>query len=133
MKTQMEISIMVAKFKEVHVMQNKPKLQIVICKLQTTITPRHRRNDIIYTDVASYKTYFDEYSKLIQSEKELFTHKNDSTFEYILTKPYPQPDIFKQLPNNLTSENFIQKIAQEIWNIPDNQIDEFEYVIYLGH
>lgn len=111
-------------------MQNKPKLQLVICQLHTTINEQNRKDDIIYTDIASYKTYFDEYSKLIQSEEELFTHKNNSTLEYILTKPYPQPDIFKQLPNNLTSENFVQKIAQEIWNIPEGRINDFEYIIY---
>lgn len=111
-------------------MQTKITLQLVTCQLHTTIDPKYSINDIIYTDIASYKTHFKEYSNLIQSKEELFNQKNDSSFEYILTKPYPQPDIFKQLPNNLTSENFVQKISQEIWNIPDNRINDFEYVIY---
>ena len=109
-------------------MQNKPELQLVICQLHTTINEENRKNDIIYTDIASYKTYFEKYSNLIQTIDDLFNSKYDSTFEYILTKPYPQPDIFKQLPNKLTSENFIQ----EIWNIPDDKINDFEYVIYTN-
>lgn len=47
-----------------------------------------------------------------------------------MTKPFPNPDVIKKLPNDLTSENFVQKIAQEIWNIPEGRINDFEYVIY---
>ena len=105
-------------------------LQLVICQLHTTIDQTHRKDDIIYTDIASYKTYFKEYSKLIQSIDDLFNTKYESSCEYIMIKPFPNPDVIKQLPNNLTSENFVQKIAQEIWNIPDERINDFGYVIY---
>lgn len=137
MKIQMEISIMVAKLKEVHVMQNKPQLPIVICQLHTDINRETRKNDIIYTDVMSYKTYFENYSNLIQNIDDLFNAKYDaksnSAYEYIMLRPVSETVIVKTIPNDLTSENIIQKIAQQIWNIPDNQIDDFEYVIYLGH
>lgn len=137
MKIQMEISIMVAKLKEVHVMQNKPQLPIVICQLHTDINRETRKNDIIYTDVMSYKTYFENYSNLIQNIDELFNAKYDaksnSAYEYIMLRPVSETVIVKTIPNNLTSENIIQKIAQKIWNIPNNQIDDFEYIIYLGH
>lgn len=105
-------------------------LQLVICQLNTTIDQTHRKNDIIYTDIASYKTYFKEYSNLIKSIDDLFNTKYKSSCEYIMTKPFPNPDVIKKLPNNLTSENFVQKIAQEIWNIPEGRINDFEYVIY---
>lgn len=137
MKIQMEISIMVAKLKEVHVMQNKPQLPIVICQLHTDINRETRKNDIIYTDVMSYKTYFENYSNLIQNIDDLFNAKYDaksnSAYEYIMLRPVSETVIVKTIPNNLTSENIIQKITQKIWNIPDNQIDDFEYIIYLGH
>ena len=133
----MEISIMVAKLKEVHVMQNKPQLPIVICQLHTDINRETRKNDIIYTDVMSYKTYFENYSNLIQNIDDLFNAKYDaksnSDYEYIMLRPVSETVIVKTIPNNLTSENIIQKITQKIWNIPDNQIDDFEYIIYLGH
>lgn len=133
----MEISIMVAKLKEVHVMQNKPQLPIVICQLHTDINRETRKNDIIYTDVMSYKTYFENYSNLIQNIDDLFNAKYDaksnSAYEYIMLRPVSETVIVKTIPNNLTSENIIQKITQKIWNIPDNQIDDFEYIIYLGH
>lgn len=136
MKIQMEISIMVAKLKEVHVMQNKPQLPIVICQLHTDINRETRKNDIIYTDVMSYKTYFENYSNLIQNIDDLFNAKYDaksnSAYEYIMLRPVSETVIVKTIPNNLTSENIIQKITQKIWNIPDNQIDDFEYIIYLG-
>ena len=137
MKIQMEISIMVAKLKVVHVMQNKPQLPIVICQLHTDINRETRKNDIIYTDVMSYKTYFENYSNLIQNIDDLFNAKYDaksnSAYEYIMLRPVSETVIVKTIPNNLTSENIIQKITQKIWNIPDNQIDDFEYIIYLGH
>ena len=137
MKIQMEISIMVAKLKEVHVMQNKPQLPIVICQLHTDINRETRKNDIIYTDVMSYKTYFENYSNLIQNIDDLFNAKYDaksnSAYEYIMLRPVSETVIVKTIPNNLTSENIIQKITQKIWNIHDNQIDDFEYIIYLGH
>ena len=137
MKIQMETSIMVAKLKEVHVMQNKPQLPIVICQLHTDINRETRKNDIIYTDVMSYKTYFENYSNLIQNIDDLFNAKYDaksnSAYEYIMLRPVSETVIVKTIPNNLTSENIIQKITQKIWNIPDNQIDDFEYIIYLGH
>ena len=137
MKTQTEIFIMVAKLKEVHVMQNKPQLPIVICQLHTDINRETRKNDIIYTDVMSYKTYFENYSNLIQNIDDLFNAKYDaksnSAYEYIMLRPVSETVIVKTIPNNLTSENIIQKITQKIWNIPDNQIDDFEYIIYLGH
>lgn len=137
MKIQMEISIMVAKLKEVHVMQNKPQLPIVICQLHTDINRETRKNDIIYTDVMSYKTYFENYSNLIQNIDDLFNAKYDaksnSAYKYIMLRPVSETVIVKTIPNNLTSENIIQKITQKIWNIPDNQIDDFEYIIYLGH
>lgn len=137
MKIQMEISIMVAKLKEVHVIQNKPQLPIVICQLHTDINRETRKNDIIYTDVMSYKTYFENYSNLIQNIDDLFNAKYDaksnSAYEYIMLRPVSETVIVKTIPNNLTSENIIQKITQKIWNIPDNQIDDFEYIIYLGH
>lgn len=137
MKIQMEISIMVAKLKEVHVMQNKPQLPIVICQLHTDINRETKKNDIIYTDVMSYKTYFENYSNLIQNIDDLFNAKYDaksnSAYEYIMLRPVSETVIVKTIPNNLTSENIIQKITQKIWNIPDNQIDDFEYIIYLGH
>ena len=137
MKIQMEISIMVAKLKEVHVMQNKPQLPIVICQLHTDINRETRKNDIIYTDVMSYKTYFENYSNLIQNIDDLFNAKYDaksnSAYEYIMLRPVSETVIVKTIPNNLTSENIIQKITQKIWNIPNNQIDDFEYIIYLGH
>lgn len=118
-------------------MQNKPQLPIVICQLHTDINRETRKNDIIYTDVMSYKTYFENYSNLIQNIDELFNAKYDaksnSVYEYIMLRPVSEKVIIKTIPNNLTSENIIQKIAQKIWNIPDNQIDDFEYAIYLGH
>lgn len=127
---------MVAKLKEVHVMQNKPQLPIVICQLHTDINREIRKNDIIYTDVMSYKTYFENYSNLIQNIDDLFNAKYDaksnSAYEYIMLRPVSETIIVKTIPNNLTSENIIQKITQKIWNIPDNQIDDFEYIIYLG-
>ena len=131
-----EIFTMVAKLKEVHVMQNKPQLPIVICQLHTDINRETRKNDIIYTDVMSYKTYFENYSNLIQNIDDLFNAKYDaksnSAYEYIMLRPVSETVIVKTIPNNLTSENIIQKITQKIWNIPDNQIDDFEYIIYLG-
>lgn len=127
---------MVAKLKEVHIMQNKPQLPIVICQLHTDINRDTRKNDIIYTDVMSYKTYFENYSNLIQNIDDLFNAKYDaksnSAYEYIMLRPVSETVIVKTIPNNLTSENIIQKITQKIWNIPDNQIDDFEYIIYLG-
>jgi hypothetical protein len=111
-------------------MQNKPKLQLVICQLHTNINDENRKNDIIYTDIASYKTYFEKYSNLIQTIDDLFNSKYDSSCEYIMITPFSEPNVIKKLPNNLTSENFIQKLAQKIWNIPDNRINDFEYSIY---
>ena len=119
-------------------MQTKPTLQVVICQLQTTINDKNRKGDIVYTekgnivytDYASYKTYFEQYASLIQSIDELFNKKYETSHEYIMIKPFPQPDVYKQLPTNLTSENLIQKIAQEIWNIPEEKVNNFEYGIY---
>lgn len=113
-------------------MQNKPELQLVICQLHTTINKENRKNDIIYTDIASYKTYFKKYSNLIQTIDDLFNSKYDSTCEYIMITPFPDPVINRKLPNNLTSKNIIQKIAQEIWNIPDDRINDFEYTLYTN-
>lgn len=111
-------------------MQTKPKLPVVICQLHTTINDKNRKGDIVYTDYASYKTYFEKYSNLISSIDELFNTKYETTYEYIMIKPFPQPDVHKKFPTNLTSENLIQKIAQEIWNIPKEKINDFEYVIH---
>lgn len=111
-------------------MKNKPKLQIVICQLHKTINDKNRKDDIIYTDIASYKTYFEKYSNLIQSIDQLFNTKYNSSCEYIMITPFPDPNVIKKLPNNMTSENFVQKIAKEIWEIPDDRINDFEYVIY---
>lgn len=111
-------------------MQTKPTLQVVICQLHTTINYKNRKGDIVYTDYASYKTYFEQYASLIQSIDELFNSKYETTHEYIMTKPFPQPDVHKKLPTNLTSENIIQKIAQEIWNIPEEKVNDFKYGIY---
>lgn len=111
-------------------MSNKPKLQLIICHLHTTINDKNRKDDIIYTDIASYKTYFKKYSNLIHSIDDLFNKKYYSSYEYIMVTPFPDPNVIKKLPNNLTLENFVQKIAKEIWNIPEEKLNDFEYSIY---
>ena len=111
-------------------MPDKIQLQLVVCQLHTPIDNAHRKNDVIYTDYSSYKILFKDYSNLIQSVDELFNIKHNSPFEYIMTEEYRKADVYKKLPNNLTQSNIVQKVIQKIYEIPDEHIDKFDYVLY---
>ena len=95
----------------------KPTFPIVACVLLEDLSYARRKGDILYMDVASYEVDYKPYVCHIDAS-ELQTLCNQGTYEFVLTKGGERKYVIQ--PE-------LKKIAQWIFGIPDERLDEFDY------
>lgn len=108
----------------------KPTLQVVICQLNKTLDNAHRKGDIIYTEPVSYKIFFEDCTTLITSLYDRSAQINRNTVQTIIIKSVSKPDVEKPMPTDAGLFDIIQKVAREIWDIPNDRLNDFDYAIY---
>ena len=111
-------------------LDTKPTLQVVICQLNKTLDNAHRKGDIIYTDPVSYKIFFEDCTTLITSLYDRSAQINRNTVQTIIIKSVSKPDVEKPMPTDAGLFDIIQKVAREIWDIPNDRLNDFDYAIY---
>ena len=95
----------------------KPIIPIIACVLQEDLSYARRKGDILYMDVASYEVDYKPYVRHIDAS-ELQTLCNHGTYEFVLTKGGERKYVIQ--PE-------LKKIAQWIFGIPAERLDEFDY------
>lgn len=98
----------------------KPTFPVVACVLLEDLSYARRKGDILYMDVASYEVDYKPYVRHIDAS-ELQTLCNQGTYEFVLTKGGERKYVIQ--PE-------LKKIAQWIFGIPCERLDEFDYQWY---
>ena len=55
---------------------------------------------------------------------------NRNTVQTIIIKSVSKPDVEKPMPTDAGLFDIIQKVAREIWDIPNDRLNDFDYAIY---
>ena len=98
----------------------KPTFLIVACVLQEDLSYARRKGDILYMDVATYQLNYRDFARQIDAS-ELQTLCNQGAYEFVLTKGDERKYVIQPT---------LQRIAQWIFDIPSERLDEFDYTLY---
>lgn len=98
----------------------KPTFPVVACVLQEDLSYSRRKGDILYMDVATYEVDYKPYVRRIDAA-ELQTLCNQGAYEFVPTRGDEQKYVIQ--PE-------LKRIAQVIFQIPNEQLDEFDYEWY---
>lgn len=98
----------------------KPTFPVVACVLQEDLSYSRRKGDILYMDVATYEVDYKPYVRHIDAS-ELQTLCNQGAYEFVLTKGGERRYVIQ--PE-------LKRIAQLIFDIPAERLNEFDYEWY---
>ena len=98
----------------------KPTFPVVACVLLEDLSYARRKGDILYMDVATYEVDYKAYVRHIDAS-ELQTLRDQGAYEFVLTKGGERRYVIQ--PE-------LKRIAQLIFQIPNERLDEFNYELY---
>ena len=98
----------------------KPTFPVVACVLLEDLSYARRKGDILYMDVATYEVDYKAYVRHIDAS-ELQTLCNQGAYEFVLAKGGERKYVIQ--PE-------LKRIAQLIFDIPAERLDEFDYEWY---
>lgn len=95
----------------------KPIFPIVACVLQEDLSYARRKGDILYMDVSTYEVKYRDFARHIDAE-ELQTLCNQGAYEFVVMNNGERKYVIQPT---------LQLIAKWIFDIPAEQLDEFDY------
>lgn len=98
----------------------KPTFPVVACVLQEDLSYARRKGDILYMDVATYEVDYKAYVRHINSS-ELQALREQGAYEFVLRRGGERKYVIQ--PE-------LKRIAQWIFEIPNERLDEFDYEWY---
>ena len=98
----------------------KPTFPIAACELLEDLSYARRKGDILYMDVATYEVDYKPYVRHIDAS-ELQTLREQGAYEFV---------VMNNGERNYVIQPTLQYIAQWIFEIPADRLDEFNYELY---
>lgn len=98
----------------------KPTFPIAACELLEDLSYARRKGDILYMDVATYEVDYKAYVRHIDAS-ELQTLREQGAYEFVVMNNGERKYVIQPT---------LQYIAQWIFEIPADRLDEFNYELY---
>lgn len=98
----------------------KPTFPIAACELLEDLSYARRKGDILYMDVATYEVDYKPYVRHIDAS-ELQTLREQGAYEFVVMNNGERKYVIQPT---------LQYIAQWIFEIPADRLDEFNYELY---